>query len=166
MTSPMPSPSRLISFAPESSRGGRDVPAGASQSFLRSSIGTVGSDTGPPKAKPCGSPPSTVRDASPAPLSLPGRSGAPCFSLIKSTAASEPRPADEREAKAARAREVASSSSHCQRRIKIAPSPRQLHKGRKKTRCLMSKSKPGGSHGWRGQEEGAFSRDFRCGSLS
>lgn len=62
-------------------------------------------------------------------LSLPG---APCFSLIKSTAEPEPRPADEREARAALAREAASSSSHCQRQIKIASRPRWLHKGRKK----------------------------------
>lgn len=68
----------------------------------------------------------------PRPLSPPARSRAPCFSLIKSTAAPEPRPADEREARAEPAREAASSSSHCQRRIKIAPSPHRLHKGRKK----------------------------------
>lgn len=68
----------------------------------------------------------------PRPRSPPGCSGAPCFSLIKSTAAPEPGPADEREAMAARAREAASSSSHCQRQIKIALSPRRLHKGRKK----------------------------------
>lgn len=68
----------------------------------------------------------------PRPLSPPGRSRAPCFSLIKSTAVPEPRPADERETRAVRAREAASSSSHCQHRIKIALSPHRLHKGRKK----------------------------------
>lgn len=130
MTSPMPSsPSRLISLAPGSSRGRSDAPAGASQSFLRSSVGTMGSRTRPWSQNPRQPP---LRDASWAPLAARSLRST-LFFPNKVKAVPEPRPADEG---AQGSRVVLQPLPALD---KNSPEHLPATQGQEKTRCLMSK---------------------------